>query len=157
MPIRQTTEVCTLPVNDHDEPIFSRCCDATCPLVPWATVQYLFRFDVGGLLLASSLTLNRPVRVPVAVRVKVTPIVHLELAVKLVVHVVRRHREIYGSTPTPVNATVCGALKPLSVIVNVRPLCPTPSGVKVTFRVHFFPMASVAPHVVRKARNGSSR
>ena len=44
-------------------------------------------FAVCGVLAALSLTLNCPVRVPVAVGVKVTPIVQLLLAAKLVVHV----------------------------------------------------------------------
>ena len=46
------------------------------------------RFEVCGLLLALSLTLNCPVRVPIAVGVNVTLIVHLPLAARLVVHVV---------------------------------------------------------------------
>lgn len=46
------------------------------------------KFEVCGLLLALSLTLNLPVRVPVCVGVKVTLIVHLSLAPKLVVQVV---------------------------------------------------------------------
>ena len=45
------------------------------------------KFAVCGLLLAASLTLNCPFRVPLAVGVKVTPIVQLLLAAKLVVHV----------------------------------------------------------------------
>ena len=45
-------------------------------------------FDVCGLLLALSLTLNVPFLVPVAVGVKVTLIVHLPWAARLVVHVV---------------------------------------------------------------------
>jgi hypothetical protein len=46
------------------------------------------RFDVCGLFAALSLTLNCPVRGPVAVGVNVTLIVHLLFAVRLVVHVV---------------------------------------------------------------------
>jgi hypothetical protein len=46
------------------------------------------RFEVCGLLVALSLTLNCPVRFPVAVGVNVTLIVHLPLAAKLVVQVV---------------------------------------------------------------------
>ena len=46
------------------------------------------KVDVCGLLLALSLTLSLPVRVPVAVGVKVTLIVHLLWAARLVVHVV---------------------------------------------------------------------
>lgn len=46
------------------------------------------RFEVCGLLLALSLTLNLPVRVPVCFGVKVTSIEHLSLAPKLVVQVV---------------------------------------------------------------------
>jgi hypothetical protein len=46
------------------------------------------RFEVCGLLLALSLTLNCPVLFRVAVGVNVTLIVHLPLAVRLVVHVV---------------------------------------------------------------------
>jgi len=44
-------------------------------------------FDVCGLLLALSLTLNVPVLVPVAFGVNVTLIVHLLWLARLVVHV----------------------------------------------------------------------
>ena len=46
------------------------------------------RFEVCGLLLALSLTLNCPVRVPVTLGVNVTLIVHLPLAARLAVQVV---------------------------------------------------------------------
>ena len=45
-------------------------------------------FDVCGLLLALSLTLNVPVLVPVAAGVNFTLIVHLRWDARLVVHVV---------------------------------------------------------------------
>ena len=53
-----------------------------------AYVPVPVKLDVCGLLLALSLTFKCPVRVPFAVGVKVTLIVQLLLAAKLVVHVV---------------------------------------------------------------------
>ena len=46
------------------------------------------RLDVCGLLLALSLTVNFPFLVPIAVGVKVTLMVHVLLAARLVVQVV---------------------------------------------------------------------
>lgn len=54
----------------------------------WAYLPVPVRLAVCGLLLALSLTLNFPVRVPTAVGVNVTLIVHLLLAVRLVMQLV---------------------------------------------------------------------
>ena len=65
------------------------------------------RFEDWGLLLALSLTLNCPVLVPVCVGVKVTLIMHLLLADRLVVHVVAdTAKSPVVEIAMPVSATV---------------------------------------------------
>ena len=65
------------------------------------------RFEVCGLLLALSLTLNCPVLVPVTLGVNITLIVHLALAARLAVQVVAETaKSPVVEIAMPVSATV---------------------------------------------------
>jgi hypothetical protein len=145
------------------------------------------RLDVCGLPTALSATLSVPVRVPVAVGLNTTLMVHFALAARLDEQVVAEMLKspvvdgeipvkatacllvnvnvfagldtptfsvgndalagvsVACTVPVPDNATVCGLLGELSVIVSVPVRVPTAVGVKVTSILQFFPAASVAP------------
>jgi hypothetical protein len=52
-----------------------------------------------------------------------------------------------GTTPLPVNETVCGLLLAMSVIVKVPVRLPVVAGVKITLIVQFVPAASDVPQL----------